>query len=177
MSASVVAGPVLRRIAPRASSPGTPMAASTCEGATLPDEQAEPDDTATPSRSKPITSVSALPPGIATSVVLGSRSASAPKITASGRERAQAVLQPLAQRGHVTDFRGERGPHGRRRGAERGDCRDVLGARARAALLTAPLDHRIGEMQRLVALDQRARALRAAQLMGAQRQQVCTEAC
>ena len=28
------------------------MAASTCEGCTLPDEQAEPDDTATPSRSK-----------------------------------------------------------------------------------------------------------------------------
>ena len=46
MSASLVAGPVLIRIAPRASSAATPIAASTCEGATLPDEQADPDETA-----------------------------------------------------------------------------------------------------------------------------------
>ena len=56
MSASVVAGPVLTRIAPRASSAGTPMAASTCEGATFPEEQAAPDETAIPSRSNAITS-------------------------------------------------------------------------------------------------------------------------
>ena len=49
------------------------MAASTCEGATLPDEQAAPDDTATPSRSKAITAVSAFMPDTANSVVLGSR--------------------------------------------------------------------------------------------------------
>jgi len=71
MSASLVAGPALTRTAPRASSPATPMAASTWDGATLPDEQAEPEETATPSRSKAITRVSALAPGIATSVVLG----------------------------------------------------------------------------------------------------------
>ena len=43
ISASVVAGPVLMRIAPRASSAATPIAASTCDGATFPDEQAAPD--------------------------------------------------------------------------------------------------------------------------------------
>ena len=53
----------------------------------MPDEQAEPDDTATPSRSKAISAVSAVSPGTAKSVVLGSRGAAAPKITASGRRR------------------------------------------------------------------------------------------
>ena len=36
------------------------MAESTWDGWTLPEEQAEPEDTAMPSRSKPITAVSAL---------------------------------------------------------------------------------------------------------------------
>src|SRR4029079_19708662 len=45
MSDWLVVGPRLRRTAPRASSGGTPMAASTCEGWTLPEEQAAPDDT------------------------------------------------------------------------------------------------------------------------------------
>ena len=40
------------------------MAASTCEGCTLPEEQAAPEDTATPSRSKAITAVSAFMPGM-----------------------------------------------------------------------------------------------------------------
>ena len=48
MSASVVVQPRLTRTAPRASSGETPMAASTCEGCTLPDEQAAPDDTRDP---------------------------------------------------------------------------------------------------------------------------------
>src|SRR5207244_12030969 len=66
ISVSVVVAPRLIRIAPRASSDPIPMAARTCEGATLPEEQAEPEDTAKPSRSKSITRVSALPPGTAT---------------------------------------------------------------------------------------------------------------
>ena len=61
------------------------MAASTCEGLTLPDEQAEPEDTAIPLRSKAIMAVSAFSPGTANKVVLGSRSACAPKITAEDR--------------------------------------------------------------------------------------------
>ena len=38
----------------------------------MPDEQAEPEDTEIPSRSKPITAVSAFSPGTVKSVVLGS---------------------------------------------------------------------------------------------------------
>ncbi|WP_374546976.1 hypothetical protein, partial [Rhodoblastus sp.] len=45
------AQPRLIRRAERASSAETPIAASTCEGVTLPEEQAEPEDKATPSTS------------------------------------------------------------------------------------------------------------------------------
>src|SRR5262247_2450493 len=77
-SDSVVLRPRLTRTAPRANSGATPMAASTCDGATLPDEQAAPDDTATPSRSKAITAVSAFRPGTLKRVVFGSRADAAP---------------------------------------------------------------------------------------------------
>src|SRR5690349_20648544 len=79
-SASVESRPKLTRTAPWARAGATPMAASTWEAATLPDEQAAPDDIAKPARSRPITVVSALVPGRAKRVVLGSRSAAAPKI-------------------------------------------------------------------------------------------------
>src|SRR5215468_12128278 len=84
ISSCVVVGPRLTRTAARASGGDTPMALSTCEGCTLPDEQAAPDDTATPSRSNRITAVSAFRPGTVNRVVLGSRSAAAPKIVTSG---------------------------------------------------------------------------------------------
>src|SRR6201993_1724167 len=73
-SASVEFQPRLTRTAPRRIGPDTPIAASTCEGCTLPEEQADPDETATPSRSKAITAVSALIPARANRVVFGSRS-------------------------------------------------------------------------------------------------------
>src|SRR3546814_2302813 len=60
------------------------MAASTWEGCTLPDEQAEPELTATPARSSAMIWVSAGRPANATQEVLGSRGAAAPKILASG---------------------------------------------------------------------------------------------
>src|SRR5690242_19415756 len=74
-AASVVVGPKLMRMAPRASAGSTAMAASTCEAATLPEEQAEPDDTARPLRSKAISAVSALIPDKASKVVFGRRGA------------------------------------------------------------------------------------------------------
>src|SRR5215472_15845948 len=74
-STAVVFQPRLTRTAPRCRGPDTPMAASTCEGWTLPEEQAAPDDTATPSRSKAITAVSALMPESANKVVFGNRGA------------------------------------------------------------------------------------------------------
>src|SRR5260370_21826544 len=81
ISDSVVLGPRLTRTAAPASCGGTPMAASTCEDWTLPEEQAAPADTATPARSKAMTAVSALMPGTAHNVVLGNRSSPAPTIT------------------------------------------------------------------------------------------------
>src|SRR5712671_5601179 len=83
-SFSVVVAPRLTRTAPRARSAPAPMAARTCEGATFPDEQAAPEDTATPSRSKAITAVSAFMPGKARSVVFGRRSTFSANITIVG---------------------------------------------------------------------------------------------
>jgi hypothetical protein len=60
-SSAVVAAPIETRSAPP-SSPW-PIAFSTWLGPTLPDEQAEPADKATPARSKAICTVSALAPG------------------------------------------------------------------------------------------------------------------
>ena len=82
-SVSPDAQPRLSRIAPRASSGWTPIAASTCDGATLPDEQAEPELTATPARSSAIISVAASTPGAAKQTVLGRRGAASEKMTAS----------------------------------------------------------------------------------------------
>src|SRR5580693_6068737 len=82
-SASVDAQPRLRRMAPRANSGRTPIAASTCDGDTLPDEHAEPELTATPARSSAIISVAASTPGTAKQTVLGSRDVASAKIIAS----------------------------------------------------------------------------------------------
>src|SRR5436190_23190579 len=84
ISDSVVLGPRLTRTPARARCGGTPMAASTCDGWTLPEEQAAPADTATPSRSNAMTAVSAFIPGTANNVVLGSRSDSVAKMTTPG---------------------------------------------------------------------------------------------
>jgi hypothetical protein len=80
----VLLQPKLARSA-AADRPGSaPIAASTCEGATLPDEQVAPALMRTPSRSSAISAVSDARPGIAKLLVLQRRSAAAPKITVSG---------------------------------------------------------------------------------------------
>src|SRR6185312_1880412 len=79
-SACVEFHPKLTRKAQRASSSGTPIAASTCDGFTLPEEQAAPELTITPSRSSAISEVSAATPGSAKQEVLGRRGAFLPKI-------------------------------------------------------------------------------------------------
>src|SRR6476646_1716034 len=83
-SASVVVQPRLTRTAPRESEGSTPIAASTCDACTLPDEHAEPEETAIPLRSKAIIAVSAFRPGTANNVVLGRSGTPAPKTTAWG---------------------------------------------------------------------------------------------
>ena len=83
-SAALEDHPRLTRIAPRASAGGTPIAANTCDGATFPEEHAEPELTATPARSNAMTSVAASTPGALKQTVFGSRGAFSPKIMASG---------------------------------------------------------------------------------------------
>src|SRR3546814_3923063 len=79
MSAGVLAQPSETRIAEPASLSLAPMALSTWEGCTLPEEQAAPELTATPARSSAMSWVSAGRPASATQEVLGSRGAVAPK--------------------------------------------------------------------------------------------------
>ena len=69
---------------PRATSSGSPIAFRTWLAETLPEEHADPAETAIPARSKAITAVSAGRPRTAKSVVLGIRSTPVPKTLASG---------------------------------------------------------------------------------------------
>src|SRR5215208_1850735 len=86
-SAFVEFHPKLIRKAPSASTGSIPMASSTWDRFTLPEEHADPDDSATPSRSKRIRAVSAFRPAIAKESVFGRRPAAAPNTTASGAIR------------------------------------------------------------------------------------------
>ena len=63
---------------------GSPMARSTCDGSSVPDEQAEPVDTAMPSRSSAISSDSASMPSKLMFVVFGTRGSRAPLTAVPG---------------------------------------------------------------------------------------------
>ena len=76
-----------------------PIAASTCEGRTFPDEQAEPDEIATPSRSSAITAVWGSRPGDRKALVLARRSTPRPKNRAWGR--ISATCRSTASRSSV----------------------------------------------------------------------------
>src|SRR6516165_4071800 len=84
ISASLELQPRLTRIVEAAISGSTCIAARTWLGPTLPDEQAAPALTITPSRSSATTWVSAAIPGSAIAEVFGKRGAAAPSTTASG---------------------------------------------------------------------------------------------
>src|SRR5436190_24085882 len=77
-SASVLAVPKLNRIDPSVRGWGRPIALRTCEGSSEPDEQADPDDTAMPARSSPISIDSASTRSMLTFVVFGTRGDAAP---------------------------------------------------------------------------------------------------
>ena len=62
----------------------------------MPDEQAAPDETAMPSRSKAIMAVSAFMPGTANRVVFGSRSAAGAENHALRGDFANPGFQPVA---------------------------------------------------------------------------------
>ncbi len=78
ISAAPLAQPRLTRIADPASASLAPMAPSTWEGATLPEEQAAPALTAIPARSRAMTWVSAASPGLPKQLVVGRRGARPP---------------------------------------------------------------------------------------------------
>ena len=78
MSKTVEFQPRLMRSAVSATAGDTPMARSTGDRVTLPEEQAAPALTQTPARSSAMTCVSALTPGMEMQVVLGSRATDAP---------------------------------------------------------------------------------------------------
>src|SRR3954451_382393 len=91
ISESVVVQPRLIRIVEPAMRGGRPIALSTWLGPTLPDEQAAPALTITPSRSSAMICVSEATPGSASAVVLGRRGAAAPITSASGTAFSAAV--------------------------------------------------------------------------------------
>ena len=170
MSASEVDQPRLSRTAPWASSLPNPMAARTCEGWTLPDEQAEPEDTAIPPRSKPITAVSAFSPGTVNRVVLGSRGTPSENTIIPGvcfEALLKAVPQAL-QPGCIAFQGGHGGPHG---SAERRDARDILGAGPAAQLLTTATQQRLQPLH-VLGQNQRTDALGAADLVRRKRDQI-----
>ncbi len=145
-----------------ASSGATPMAASTWDFATLPEEQAEPDETAMPSRSKAMSSVSALMPGC--------REASGVRqtlgIPAKDRGIRKFRLKPIAQSADIEAL------FGSRRG-KTGNRRNILGAGPRRSSWPPPMHQRChGEA---VADDQRARPHRPAELVGRNAHQIDAE--
>src|SRR5204863_6041336 len=83
--------PKLARRAQAASLSSTPMAVSTWLTATLPDEQVEPELIITPSRSSPISAVSAVRCAMAKADVLHSRADPLPKKMVSGAAALSAV--------------------------------------------------------------------------------------
>ena len=170
MSASEVDQPRLSRTAPWASSRPNPMAARTCEGWTLPDEQAEPEDTAIPPRSKPITAVSALSPGTVNRVVLGRRGAPPENTIIPGvcRKPLLKALRRPSQPGRVALQGGHGGPDRR---AEGRDPRDILGAGPAAELLPAATQQRLQPLH-LLGHNQRTDALGAADLVRRKRDQI-----
>ena len=175
MSASVVDQPRLSRTAPCARSGPTPMAASTWDGWTLPDEQAEPDDTAIPSRSKPITAVSAFSPGTVNSVVFGSRGTSSREHD-HARGLLQAGLEPVAQALHAVGVAFQGGHGGPRGSAKARNARDILGSGPAAQLLSAAAQQRLQPLHAL-GQHQRADALGTADLVRRQRHQIGLQRC
>ena len=136
------------------------MAFTTSENFMVPEEQAEPEDTAIPSRSSAIKAVCALIPGTANcSVLAHACGAASPKMIVSGQIVAQAGLETLAQAGKPPRLAVEVAHGLRHRGAEPGDADDILGSAAPVALLAAA-EAGAADMQPFAAEDQRADAHR-----------------
>ena len=167
------AAPRLKRIDPSVRAWGRPIAFSTCDGSSVPDEHADPDDTAMPARSRPISSDSASTRSMLMLVVFGTRGDAAPLRSVPGIVDEDARLEAIAQRAPAAALRSPASPRDLRGDAEADQRRHVLGARAAAALLPPAGDRRD---QAHAALDpQRAGALGPVELVTRDRQQVDAE--
>ncbi len=82
---------------------GKPIAFSTCEGSSVPDEQADPDDTAMPSRSSAMSSDSDSTRSKLMLVVFGTRGAA---VAVDGRCRARARARRASSRSRSAAMRG-----------------------------------------------------------------------
>ena len=137
-SASVLAAPRLNRIEFCVRCGGKPIALSTCDGSSVPDEQAEPVDTAMPSRSSAISSDSASTRSKLMFVVFGTRGdaravddgARAPRRRMPSSSRSRSAARRARFLGHLRARQLGRDAHA-------DDAGDVLGAGAAAALLLA----------------------------------------
>ena len=148
------------------------MACSTCDGWTLPDEQAEPEDTATPARSKPITAVSAFRPGTVNSVVFGSRGTLGSEHDDAGG-LPQAAFEPVPQGFDANGVISKRGHGGLCGSAKAGNPGNVLGSCPAAPFLTAAAQQRLKSRQPL-GQNHGADPLGAADLVRRKRHQIGT---
>ncbi len=142
----------------------------------MPDEQAAPDETAIPSRSKAITAVSAFMPGTAKRVVLGSRSALMAENDGLRRDRLQPGFEPIPQRQHMRGLGFALAARRGRGGAESGDAGDIFGTGAQPPLLAAAANERIGEGEcRRCERTSAPTPFEPADLVGRERQQIGAE--
>ncbi len=139
------------------------MAASTCERPTLPDEQAEPDETATPCRSSAISSVSAENPGTAKQLVFGeARGRHLRRSTTSSRKARSRISSVSRRRQTLASSSDAVASSAAAPNPAKPD--HILSAGAHAALLPAAADQRPVEAP-AVREDDSAGPLRTAELV------------
>ena len=169
MSSELVRGPRLRRIARRAG-PSRPIARSTCEAPTLPDEQAAPALTATPFEIEGHDQRLGVHPGVGDGERVGQARHPLPDRKRARHQSHHVALEAVAQRGDRPPCL----PRGvARRGPEGGDGRQRLGARAQAELLAAAAQ--FGREFDAVADDQDAGALHPTDLVPGERHEIDLE--
>ncbi len=146
------------------------MARSTCDGSSVPDEQADPVETATPSRSSAMSSDSASTASKLMFVVFGTRGSRAPLMAVPGTRARIASSSPFRRAESRAASADSFATASRAASPEAGDARHVLGAGAAAPFVLAA-GHRGGHAG--AALDpERSRSLWTVELVRRERQQV-----
>ena len=157
----------------------SPIASATCEARGLPEEQAEPDDAATPSRSSAIANVCAAIPGAEKALVLGRRGALIPRNRASRQYRRDPPLGVVPKSGEPAGLV-QLASRGLESGRETNRRRDIFGPGAATAFLPAATQDRLIYMETLPGEGQSPGADRPAELMRGKQQNIraqCRECC